>query len=391
MPPSHGHYNMESDGRWIYHAYTPSPLMAISKPAIDDELAAQLIKAHRLLGKLSGMFCYIPDMPALSYPLASYEATMSCEIEVQESLFNERFYAESLKTAAAKIAAAYSDSLLGYRKATASNRTATLDYIRDAHRRMFGDEYDSAGQFRTVQLFSYPKASTSNGSPIYNPTHPNEMGAALEDLSEYISAPSEIDPLIKIALVHYQMATIKPFLIGNGLAERLCVCCLLVDEGLLPYPFLCVSEHLLTGDVEYRDSLRLVRDFERGYDTWIKFFLKAIIIAAERTLHMLDAINELRLSDFEKLQSSKNCSSLLLTLYEHLWKSPIIETSKMVSVLNVSYNTVAKAVEALCHFGILEQIDTKTRYRQFGYQRLLHICERSRIVFEPIRQSREFN
>lgn len=132
-----------------------------------------------------------------------------------------------------------------------------------------------------------------------------------------------------------------------------------------------MSEHLLTGDVEYRDSLRLVRDFERGYDTWIKFFLKAIVIAAEKTIRMLDAIHKLRFSDLEKIRSSQRCSPLLLTLYECLWKTPVIETSKMVPILNMSYNTVAKAVDALCQLNILKQIDSKVRYRRFGYEGLL--------------------
>lgn len=373
MPPSQGRYNLERDGRWMYHAYTPSPLLAINKPAMDDELAAQLIKANRLLGKLSGMFCYIPDMEVLSNPLAHHEATLSCEIKVQEALYNERFRAEPLKTPVNKMAATYSDSLLGYTRALTPNRSTVLGVFQETHLQMFGDEYDSAGQFRTVQIFSYPKASTSNGSPIYNPTHPNEMGEAIEDLTEYINTPSEIDPLVKIALVHYQLATIKPFLIGNGLAERLCINFLLVDVGLLPYPLLCLSEYLLAGDAEYRDALRLVRDFEREYDVWIKFFLKALIIAAEKTIHMLDAIYKPRLYDLEKVRGSKKRSPSLLTLYEHLWRSPVIETSKMLPILNMSYNTVAKAVDTLCQLDILKQIDSKTRYRRFGYNGLLDI------------------
>lgn len=372
MRPSHGHYNLESEGRWTYHAYTPSPLTAISEPAIADELAAQLIKTHRLLGKLSGMLCYIPNIDALSNPLAHHEATLSCEIEMQEALYNERYNAEPLKTPTNKMAATYSDSLLAYARAPKPDRTAVLNFVRDAHRQMFSDEYDDAGQFRTVQLFSYPKVS-SNGTPIYNPTHPNEMGKVIEDLTDYINAPSETDPLVKIALVHYQLATIKPFLIGNGLSERLCVNFLLVDERLLPYPLLCLSEYLLAGDVEYRDSLRLVREYERDYSTWIKFFLKTIVIAAEKTIHMLDALYKLRCSDLEKLQSSERCSPLILALYEHLWKSPVIETSKIVPILNVSYNTVAKAVDALYHLDVLVTMDSKIRYRKFGYEKLLHI------------------
>ena len=371
MPPSHGHYNLECDVRHVYHAYTPLPLQAISPLAIDDELSSWLIEAHRLLGKLDGMYCYIPDMNILAYPLAKHESGFSCELEILEALYNERFHAEPLKTATDKITDVYSDALLHYKKLSSAKESTVLDFIRNIHRQMFIDEYHDAGQFRTTQLFSYPKATALNGHPIYNPPHPKEMLTTIEALSDYIDAPSELDPLIQIALVYYQLATIRPFLIGNGLTERMCVNYLLVETGMLPRPLLCLSEHLLASDAEYRDALRLVRDGFRGYEVWIKFFLKIVIIAAEKTAKMLDEIHELRASDLAKLYSCGKCSPLLLALYEHLWQSPIIEARNMTTVLNASYNTIAKAIDTLCYFDILGQTDAKARYRKFGYKNLL--------------------
>lgn len=376
MLPSHGYYNLESDGRHVYHAYTPSPLQEINTLAIDAELSSRLIEAHRLLGKLYGMFCYIQDMNILAYPLAQHEAAFSCELEIQEALYNERFRAEPLKTAADKIIAVYSEALLHYRKTPSAKESTLMDFIRSIHRQMFIDEYHDAGQFRTTQLFSYPKATAVNGHPIYNPPHPNEMPTTIKALIDYVKASCELDPLAQIALVYYQLATIRPFLIGNGLTERMCVSFLLVDMGLLPCPLLCLSKHLLSCDAEYRDTLRLVRDGFRGYEVWVKLFLKVLIIAAKKTIEILDVIYRLRTFDLEKLYSYEKYSPLLLTLYEHLWESPVIETSKLVSVLNMSYNTVAKAVDALRQLNILEQIDSKTRYRKFGYRCLLEILQK---------------
>jgi len=94
---------------------------------------------------------------------------------------------------------------------------------------------------------------------------------------------------------------------------------------------------------------------------------------------MLDAIYKLRLSDLEKIRRSEKSSPLLLTLYEFLWKSPIIETNKMVPVLSASYNTVAKAIDTLCRLRILEQIDSKARYRRFGYRCLLDFYPNDKI------------
>lgn len=382
MPPLHGRYDLESDGRYVYHAYTPSPLQAINTLEIDSELSSLLIRAHRQLGKLDGMFCYIPDLNILSYPLAHHEATFSCELEIQEALYNERFHAEPIKTDANKIIADYSASLLSYKKTPPTQESTLLNTIRSTHWQMFSGEYDDAGKFRTTQLFSYPKASTQNGSPIYNPPHPNEMLTTIEALSDYINTPSEFDSLVKIALVYYQLATIRPFLIGNGLTERICVNFLLVDMGLLPRPCLCLSEYLLVADAEYRDALRLVRDSFRGYEVWIKFFLKALIIAAEKTIKMLDEIYMLRKSDYAKLCSYEKSSPLLLAFYEHLWKSPVIEARDMTLVLNVSYNTVAKAIDTLRSLDILKQADKKTRYRRFSYRKLLSTLEEQQRVTE---------
>lgn len=370
MSPSHGEYTFETDGRHSYHTYIPSPLQAISKLTMDDELSAQLAKAHRLLGKLDGMFGYIPDMDILAYPLAHYEAKCSYEIEKQEALFNERFFAEPLKTSDDRIFAAYVNAL--HRNVeTFSEADNLFGSLRSTHHQMFGVDYDDAGQFRAAQLFTYPRATVRGGHPYYNPPNPIEMQIAMSDLSNYVNTPYEFDRLVQIALVYYQLAIIRPFSVGNGLIERICVNFLLVKMGLLSRPLLCLSEVLFDSDVEFRDALRLIRDFERDLDVWIKFFLKMLIIAAEKTDKILDELYRLRASDLAKLRVYEKPSPLLLMLYEYLWTLPVVEARNMIPVLNVSYNTVTKAMNTLCRLGILEKLDLKTRYRKFGYRRLL--------------------
>lgn len=230
MSPSHGAYVFEHEGRHSYHTYTPSPLQVVTSLTIDADLSAQLASAHRLFGKLDGMFRYIPDMDKLAYPLVNHEAEFSCDMDRQEALYNERFGAEPLRTKNDKMIDVYSNALL-CAPTFFSNENALLDSIRDIHGQMFGSDYDDAGQFRARQLFSYPKVTTNGMYPNYNPPSPDEILPAMEALSEYISTPNELDPLIIVALVYYQLATIRPFLVGNGVIERICVNYLLVETG----------------------------------------------------------------------------------------------------------------------------------------------------------------
>jgi Fic family protein len=247
------------------------------------------------------------------------------------------------------------------------------DALLYAHHKMFSDEYDDAGTFRATQLFSYPKATVQGTPLVYNPPNPEELKTSIKDLGSYINSTCKYDPLIQIALAYYQLATIRPFSIGNGLTERLCISLLLARTGLISRPLLCFSECLLGNDAEFRGALRFVRDYGYGYETWVKYFLKVLNTSAEQIEKILDNLYKLRMSDLKKLRNNKKCSQLMLALYEYLWQSPIIEAREMTSTFDVSYNTVAKAMNSLCVLGILHQMDSKTRYRRFGYKEMLRI------------------
>jgi len=374
MSPSRGRYILEYESGRSFHTFAPAPLQNISRIDIDNQMLSQLVKAHSLLGKLDGMFFSIPHIDILRFPLARYEAICSVEIEKRELLYNERYGAEPYAIPDEKMIASYADLLL-QGKALLSNKATLLDNIRNCHRLILNDDCYEAGQFRTTQLFTYPKAVAIGGHPYYNPPNPDEVMMALDDLGKYMNpnVPCEFDSVVQIALVYYQLATIRPFLYGNGLAERVYINLLLMYSGVLSYPLLCMSDYLLGSDVMYRDTLSLVRDNFKGYEAWLKFFLKVLIASADKTIKMLDEIHRLRATDLGKIRNYERCSPLLLVFYDYLWTTHVVEARNMVSILDVSYNTVAKAVDTLRSLDILKQADAKTRYRRFEYRRLLSI------------------
>ena len=374
MVRSQGSYFRKYERGRTYHTFVPAPLQNINNLDIDNQLMSLLVKAHSLLGKLNGMFSSISEMNILKFSLAQYEAVCSVEIEKRERLHNERYGAEPYTISYEKIVALYANLLL-QSEMLFSDKMSSLDIIKRCHSLILNDNCGESERFRTTQLFTYPKAATIGGHPYCNPPNPNEVMIALTDLEKYLTSNDtcEFDAIIKIGLVYYQLSTICPFLLGNGLVDRAFINLLLVCNKILPYPLLCLSDYLLDGDILFQDILGLVRESFKGYETWLKFFLKMLIASADKAIKLLDNISQLRQSDLEKLRSYEKCSSLLLALYDHLWKSPVVEARSLVSLLGVSYNTAAKAVKDLCYLGILEQLDFKERYRRFGYEKLNNI------------------
>ena len=247
-----------------------------------------------------------------------------------------------------------------------------MDMIKLAHKTMMSEEKpDEAGKLRDKQLILQKVFSSSFIE--FNPPNPNEMTTALNDLVKYFSDECEYDALIKIALIYYQLLTIYPFTEGNGRICRIIANQLFVEKLLIPQPFLCLSYYISLNESEYHKAIEQVRNNHNGYMPWIRFFVKAVVIAAEKSIDILTRLQKLRDSDLMKIKLLEKPSPVVLRVYEQIWKTPIIETRHIAADLELSYNTVVKAVDTLLSLNILRQIGEKKRYRRYAYTDLLEI------------------
>jgi hypothetical protein len=101
------------------------------------------------------------------------------------------------------------------------------------------------------------------------------MHACLYALERYLHEPSDIPPLLRVALVHYQFEAIHPFLDGNGRVGRLLVSLLLLEWGLLPKPLLYLSAYFEANRSEYYDRLLAVTT-DGDWRGWATFFLAGV-------------------------------------------------------------------------------------------------------------------
>ena len=181
-----------------------------------------------------------------------------------------------------------------------------------------------------------------------------------------------IDSLIKLALIHYQLETIHPFLYGNGRLGRLLVNLFLYDKKLLLRPLLCSSRLLLLNKTEYFDRIEALQRYGE-YELWTKFFIKAVIIGAEESINIITKVDSLQERNLTKIMMLGKSSKTAMLLYNYIQKNPIIEIKTVSEALNLSFNAVASAVKCLRSLDILKQSNTLTRNRTFAYQDYLDV------------------
>ena len=128
---------------------------------------------------------------------------------------------------------------------------------------------------------------------IYTPPEGEDvLRSKLANWERYIHETEEIDPLIRLAVMHYQFEAIHPFVDGNGRTGRVLNLLYLVDKGLLDIPVLYLSRHIIRHKALYYRHLLEVTT-RQDWEEWILFILEAVRTTAEWTTAKIRAIREL--------------------------------------------------------------------------------------------------
>lgn len=143
------------------------------------------------------------------------------------------------------------------------------------------------------------------GEVIYTPPiGENVIRNLLSNLEKYINTDDEIDPLVKLAIIHYQFESIHPFPDGNGRTGRILMILYLVLKGLLKLPILYLSEYINEHKSDYYKFLNWIRT------KWDRDGL---------VNYMLVAVEEQAIKTTEKLQKITNLIRLTVKLVEENW------------------------------------------------------------------------
>lgn len=373
-----GSYRTNLKGEKQYKSYLPKPLPPDPAIYLNEDLVRLLVKANRSIGILNSLSKQIPNVDLFVSMYVRKEALLSSQIEGTQATLDDILDPDIEENMNQDIS-----DVIKYIKANklAKERLAEFPLcnrlIQEIHKVLLddmrgGEKYP--GEFRRTQNWIGPAGSNLNNAR-YIPPNKEDMLEGMSDLEKFINNEDDIDPLIKIALIHYQFETIHPFLDGNGRIGRLLINLYLVEKGLLSYETLYISYYLKRHRVEYYDRLMEVR-LKGNFEQWVKFFLEALYESAEDAVKTIEKLISLHKVNEKKIRDSKTTSRNVLKLFLYLEESPIIDINKTSAALGVSFNTVSKAVNVLMELGILVKVDKSKRGRVFSYEEYLEILRK---------------
>lgn len=255
----------------------------------------QLAKASRYLGELKGLCESLPDPQLLINTLVLQESKDSSAIEnivtTQDELYKATLEGDNIGNHAAKEVLSYRRALYtGIELMKQRQGLITTNTMVEIVRTI---KQNSSG-IRNVSGTTLKNAI--NGEVVYTPPAGEAViRGKLNALERFINggAMFDSDPLIKLAMLHYQFEAIHPFSDGNGRTGRILNALYLVQQGLLDYPVLYLSSYIVRYKSEYYQLLRGITE-TGNWEDWIMYMLTAISETAQLTVSKIRAMLSLR-------------------------------------------------------------------------------------------------
>src|SRR6056297_118057 len=314
------------------------------------KILKQLAKANRSLAELKGFSDTIPNKNILINAILINEAKDSSEIENIVTTHDEIYRAMSLDSfgnSAAKEVVSYRAALRHGYNLILKNKSITTNMIVEIQSIVEGN---SAGIRR---LPGTVLRNDKTGEVVYTPPSSEvEIRRLLGNLEDYMNEDDmQIDPLIKLAVIHYQFESIHPFYDGNGRTGRIINMLYLVLKNLIESPILYLSKYIINNKLEYYNLIQEVRT-EENWEDWIIYVLKGVEETSRETLEMARRINhevQLMTNEIkEKLPKLYSKELIDLLFFEFYTKTRFIQEG-----LSVTRKTAASYLNTLEKEGIL--------------------------------------
>jgi Fic family protein len=324
-------------------------------PAFDVETKAVLkktIAAGRALAELKGVGDTIPNQALLIDSLILQEAKASSEIENIVTTNDALFRAFAAKTSnidpATKEVLRYREALWeGFNLLKGHQLLTTNLFVKVAQT----IKQNSSGIRKTPGT---KVANSATGEIIYTPPETEAIVRdKLKNLEDYIHDANGIDPLIKLALIHYQFEAIHPFTDGNGRTGRILNILYLVFKGLLDLPVLYLSKYIIEQKTDYYRLLRGV-SYSDDWETWILYMLDAVeqtaLFTRQRIVQIRDLMDETLKTAREKLPTRVYSKELI----ELLFHQPYTKGQFVVDAGIAKRQAAAEYLRELEKIGILK-------------------------------------
>ncbi len=331
----------------------------------------RLPAAHAALAELKGYAATIPNQSILINTLGLQEAKDSSAIEniitTHDDLYKQELNPATVQSLQAKEVQNYIAALKKGVGQIITKKAITTSTILTIQETLEGN---SAG-FR--KLPGTELKSSQSGKTIYTPPqHIDDIQRLMKNLEQFINDKemTNYDPLVRMAVIHYQFESIHPFYDGNGRTGRIINILLLMLEGLLNLPILYLSHYIIRNKQDYYRLLQEVREHDK-WEEWLLFMIKGVEQTARETIDLIVQIREL-MQDY-KHQLRAHYKFYSQDLLNNLFKHPYTKIEFVEKDLNVSRFTAANYLNRLAEDGFLdkERLGTSNYYVNQPLFRLL--------------------
>lgn len=330
-------------------------MKSLNTPRVEDlqipALWQELRDAHRYLGEFKGLCQTLPNPSILIECLTVREAKDSSEIEniitTHDNLYASQVSAEPLGLAEKEVQH-YAEALLKGFRIVRGEQMCRLSTILEVQREI---EKNQAGLRRV------PGTVLKNdltGETIYEPPQDKELVEQLmADLVDYIHLEDNLDPLLRMAVVHHQFESIHPFYDGNGRTGRILNILLLVKDGLLDLPIFYLSRYINHNKQDYYRLLQETR-VSGNWAPWCLYLTKGVKETARLEIDFLQKYRQIMArykheirDNFPKMYSQD--------LLNRLFAYPYTKIDFLMKELGISRPTASKYLNTLTTAGFLER------------------------------------
>ena len=326
----------------------PPPIEAIET----RDILKKTIDARVALAELKQAAELIPNAAVLVNALPLLEARASSEIEnivtTTDKLFEFVEVAEDRADAATKEALRYRSALFEGTKMVRRGMLTTdmaiqiCSTIKDVELDLRAEPGTQLRNRRTREVVYTP------------PVGQKLLQEMLDNWASFMAETVSVDPLVRMAVQHYQFEAIHPFSDGNGRTGRILNILFLVEQGLLDSPILYLSRYVIANKAEYyRLLLEVTR--EQAWEKWVMYMLEGVEETCNWTTDKIKAIREL-MQHTSQYVAAKLPKIYSWELVEALFKQPYCRINNLVAADIAKRQTASVYLKQLCDIGVLREI-----------------------------------
>jgi Fic family protein len=330
--------------------YNDLPSLPPRKDVETRDVLRACIAASAALAGLKEAAHLVPNPSMLINTLPVLEAQASSAIENIVTT-NDRLFQYADDAGAADPA---TKDALRYRSAlkrgfdSLDTRPLTTATVVDVCRTVTGLELD----VRKIPGTRLQNAAT--GATVYTPPEgADALRGLLANWERYLHDETAGDPLIRMAVGHYQFEAIHPFVDGNGRTGRILNLLFLVEQGLLDLPILYLSKAIIATKADYYRLLNEVTAAGR-WEPWVLYLLNAVADTAQQTKRKIHAIRELLRVTTAHVKAAAP-SIYTRELVELIFVQPYSRIGNVVDAGIARRQTASEYLKQLCAIGALEE------------------------------------